>query len=89
MCNYLLSWKRCSNIQEILACSSRLIAVTTDGNTGIERLTKDVMYVPQTHEALLPILTTIPLQLLAYYAAKGRRLPIDKPRNLAKSVTVE
>jgi glutamine---fructose-6-phosphate transaminase (isomerizing) len=81
--------KMCSNIQEILARSGKVIAVTTEGNTDIERLTKEVMYVPQTHEALLPILTTIPLQLLAYYVAKERGLPIDKPRNLAKSVTVE
>jgi glucosamine--fructose-6-phosphate aminotransferase (isomerizing) len=53
------------------------------------RLADDAILVPQTHEALLPVLTTIPLQLFAYYVAKLRGLPIDQPRNLAKSVTVE
>jgi len=81
--------KMCSNIEEIRARDGKIIAITTDGNTDIERLASDAIYVPETHEALLPILTSIPLQLLAYYVAKERGLPIDKPRNLAKSVTVE
>lgn len=81
--------KMCSNIEEIRARDGKIIAITTDGNTDIQRLTNDILYVPETYEALLPILTAIPLQLLAYYVAKERALPIDKPRNLAKSVTVE
>lgn len=81
--------KMCSNIEEIRARGGKIIAITTEGNTDIRRLTDTVLYVPETHEALLPILTSIPLQLLAYYVAKERGLPIDKPRNLAKSVTVE
>lgn len=81
--------KMCSNIEEIRARGGKIIAITTHGNSDIQRLTNDVLYVPETHEALLPILTTIPLQLFAYYVAKERGLPIDKPRNLAKSVTVE
>ncbi len=81
--------KMCSNIEEIRARGGKVIAITTDGNTDTRRLTSDVLYVPETHEALLPVLTTIPLQLFAYYVAKERGLPIDKPRNLAKSVTVE
>ncbi len=81
--------KMCSNIEEIRARGGKIIAITTDGNTDIQRLASDVLYVPETHEALLPVLTTIPLQLFAYYVAKERGLPIDKPRNLAKSVTVE
>lgn len=81
--------KTCSNIEEIRARNGDVIAVTTDGNTDIQRLTNSILYVPETHEALLPILTTIPLQLFAYYMAKERGLAIDNPRNLAKSVTVE
>ncbi len=81
--------KMCSNIEEIRARGGAVLAVTTEGNEDIKRLTQDVMYIPETHEALLPVLTTIPLQLFAYYVAKERGLPIDKPRNLAKSVTVE
>ncbi len=81
--------KMCSNIEEIRARGGAVLAVTTEGNEDIKRLTEDVIYIPNTHEALLSVLTTIPLQLFAYYVAKERGLPIDKPRNLAKSVTVE
>ncbi|MDP1690254.1 MAG: glutamine--fructose-6-phosphate transaminase (isomerizing) [bacterium] len=81
--------KTCSNIEEIRARGGKIIAVTTDGNESIRKIADDVIFVPQTHEALLPVLTTIPLQLFAYYVALERGLPIDKPRNLAKSVTVE
>lgn len=81
--------KSCSNIAEIRARDGKIIAVTTDGNDAIKKIADDVIFVPQTHEALQPILTTIPLQLFAYSVAKERGLPIDKPRNLAKSVTVE
>lgn len=81
--------KTCSNIAEIRARSGKIIAVTTDGNDDIRRIADDVMFVPETTEALQPVLTTIPLHLFAYYVAKERGLPIDKPRNLAKSVTVE
>lgn len=81
--------KMCSNIEEIRARDGKIIAVTTDGNDDMARLATDVLSVPETHEALLPVLTTIPLQLFAYHIAKELGLPIDKPRNLAKSVTVE
>lgn len=81
--------KTCSNIAEIRARGGKVIAVTTDGNDDIRKIADDVIFVPQTHEALQPVLTTVPLQLFAYYVAKERGLPIDKPRNLAKSVTVE
>lgn len=78
-----------SNIQEIKARGGKVITVTSehDGDTIDE--TTDTITVPNTHEALFPILTTIPLQLFAYHVALARELPIDKPRNLAKSVTVE
>jgi len=79
-----------SNMQEIRARGGRIIAVTTDGKEDdIRTLADDVISVPKAHELFLPILTTIPLQLFAYYVALERGLPIDKPRNLAKSVTVE
>lgn len=79
-----------SNIQEIRARGGKVIAITTDGNEDdIRTIADDVITIPNTHEALLPILTTIPVQLFAYYVALERGLPIDKPRNLAKSVTVE
>jgi glucosamine--fructose-6-phosphate aminotransferase (isomerizing) len=81
--------KTVSNIEEIRARSGRVIALTTDGNEDIANIADDVLFVPMAHEALLPVLTTIPLQLFAYYVAKERGCPIDKPRNLAKSVTVE
>ena len=81
--------KTASNIEEIRARSGKVVALSTDGNEDIERLADDALYIPSAHEALLPILTTIPLQLFAYYVAKERGCPIDKPRNLAKSVTVE
>ena len=80
--------KTLSNIQEIKARGGKIITITSeDGSTP--RAEEDVFTVPKTHEALFPILTTIPLQLFAYHVALARGLPIDKPRNLAKSVTVE
>ncbi|HUQ30069.1 MAG TPA: glutamine--fructose-6-phosphate transaminase (isomerizing) [Candidatus Paceibacterota bacterium] len=78
-----------SNMEEIRARSGSIVAVTTDGNTDITRIADEVLFVPETHEALIPTLTTLPLQLFAYYVAKARGLPIDQPRNLAKAVTVE
>ncbi len=78
-----------SNIEEIRARGGKIITITTGDTADAELLTEDVIIVPDTHEALMPILTTIPLQLFAYYVALARNLPIDMPRNLAKSVTVE
>lgn len=79
-----------ANIEETRARGSKIIVVTTEGNEkDLAKLADDVITVPQVHEAFLPVLTTIPLQLFAYYVAKERGLPIDQPRNLAKSVTVE
>jgi glucosamine--fructose-6-phosphate aminotransferase (isomerizing) len=78
-----------SNIQEIRARDGRIIAVTTSGNTKLESLVDDVIEVPHNHELLMPILTVVPLQLFAYHCAVLRGCDVDKPRNLAKSVTVE
>jgi len=81
--------KMISNIQEIKARKGKVLAITTEGNEEIEQLADDVIYIPKTLEMLTPILSVIPLQLFAYYISVLRGLDPDKPRNLAKSVTVE
>ena len=81
--------KMISNIEEIKARKGPVIAVATQGNEEIKNLVDDVIYIPKTLEMLTPILSTIPLQLFAYYVAALRGYDLDKPRNLAKSVTVE
>jgi glucosamine--fructose-6-phosphate aminotransferase (isomerizing) len=81
--------KNISNIEEVLARKGPVIAVTTEGRTELERLTQDVIYVPDCPSYLTPILNVVPLQLLSYYIAVARGCDVDKPRNLAKSVTVE
>jgi glucosamine--fructose-6-phosphate aminotransferase (isomerizing) len=78
-----------SNIEEVRARGGKVIAVATEGDTHIRRYTQHVIEVPHTHECLQPLLTVIPLQLMAYHAAVLRGCNVDKPRNLAKSVTVE
>ncbi len=79
-----------SNLQEAAARGCRTIAVTTpEHQEELARLADDVIVIPKTHEALLPFLTVLPLQLFAYEVAKARGCHIDQPRNLAKSVTVE
>ena len=78
-----------SNIQEIKARDGRVIAVASTGNDTIGQLADDVITVPDTLDLLSPLLTVLPLQLFAYYCAARRGCEIDKPRNLAKSVTVE
>ena len=81
--------KMISNIQEIKARNGIVIAIATEGDDSIKKIADDVIYIPKTLEMLTPILTTIPLQLFAYYTAALKGYDIDKPRNLAKSVTVE
>ncbi|MDP2927044.1 MAG: glutamine--fructose-6-phosphate transaminase (isomerizing) [bacterium] len=81
--------KTISNVQEIKARKGKVIAVTTIGNQELERLVDDVIYIPQTLEMLTPLLSVIPLHLFAYYLAKKLGRDVDRPRNLAKSVTVE
>lgn len=81
--------KMLSNIQQLKARKGPVIAVATEGDKEIQKFTDDVMYVPETTELLSPILSVIPLQLFAYYFAKAKGLNVDRPRNLAKSVTVE
>ena len=78
-----------SSIQEIKARGGKVIALTTSGNKELEGIADDVIYIPKTLEILNPILAFIPMQLLAYYISVERGNDVDKPRNLAKSVTVE
>ncbi|MFZ1684820.1 MAG: glutamine--fructose-6-phosphate transaminase (isomerizing) [Candidatus Zixiibacteriota bacterium] len=78
-----------SNIAEVRARKGRVIAIATEGDTEIAQRVDHVLYVPQTHHLLTPLLSVIPLQLLAYHVAVMRGCPVDQPRNLAKSVTVE
>jgi glucosamine--fructose-6-phosphate aminotransferase (isomerizing) len=81
--------KLVSNVAEARARTSPVIAVATEGDDAITRYAQDVLYVPETLEALAPILAILPLQLLAYEVAVARGTDVDQPRNLAKSVTVE
>lgn len=78
-----------SNIEEVRARGGHIIAVATEGDEAIKSYAHEVFYIPSVPEALQPMLTVIPLQILAYHAAVLRGHDVDKPRNLAKSVTVE
>ncbi len=78
-----------SNIQEVKARKGRVIAIVTEGDTLIPKMVDFTIEVPQTNDLLLPLLTSIPLQLISYYIAVLRGRNVDQPRNLAKSVTVE
>ena len=81
--------KMLSNIKEVSARSSPVVAIASEGDRDIEKYVDDVLYVPDVPAIFTPIPVTVVLQLLAYYAAKERGCSIDKPRHLAKSVTVE
>lgn len=81
--------KSISNVEEIKARQGRLILIGTTGDKHLKTITDDVLYLPEVHEELNPILYTIPAQLLAYEIATRRGCDVDQPRNLAKSVTVE
>ncbi len=78
-----------SNIEEVRSRGGHIIAVATEGDDEIRKHCKDVFFVPDVPEPLQPMLTVVPLQLMAYHAAVLRGKDVDKPRNLAKSVTVE
>ncbi len=81
--------KSISNVEEIKARQGRIILIGTEGDSHLKTITDDVIYLPLVHEAMNPILYTIPAQLLAYEIASRRGCDVDQPRNLAKSVTVE
>ena len=78
-----------SNLEEVLARGGSVVAITEDGNAELDGRCDAVLYVPRTEEWLAPLLNVVPLQLLAYYIADLRKCDVDRPRNLAKSVTVE
>ena len=78
-----------ANMQEVKARGGRMIAITTAGNGGLAGIVDHELRVPRTPALLSPFLTSVPLQLLAYHIAVRRGCDVDKPRNLAKSVTVE
>jgi glucosamine--fructose-6-phosphate aminotransferase (isomerizing) len=81
--------KMMSNVQEIRARSGRIIAIAREGDVELPQVAERTIFVPSTLDPLVPILAVIPLQLLAYHIAVRRGCDVDRPRNLAKSVTVE
>lgn len=81
--------KMMSNMKEVQARHGRIIAIATEGDKMVGDMAEDVIYVPEIREEFAPMVNVVALQLLAYYAAQARGTDIDKPRNLAKSVTVE
>lgn len=81
--------KTVSNIREVKSRGARVLAIAMEGKTEIEKYADDVIYIPRTHWMITPLLANIPQQLFAYYMALGLGNDVDKPRNLAKSVTVE
>ncbi|MGL4991566.1 MAG: glutamine--fructose-6-phosphate transaminase (isomerizing) [Paraclostridium sp.] len=81
--------KSISNIKETVTRGANVITVATEGFTSVESVSNHVIYIPKTHDLLTPLLSVVPLQYLAYYCAIARDCDVDKPRNLAKSVTVE
>ena len=81
--------KTLSNLEVVKARKGPIIAIATEGNTGLAKQVDDIIYLPPTLECLFPLLAVVPLQLLSYHVAVARGCDVDKPRNLAKSVTVE
>lgn len=81
--------KMLSNIQEVKARGAHVLSIAKEGNTAIEAHSNEVIYIPACRDEITPLLSVVPLQLFAYYVAKERGCNIDKPKNLAKSVTVE
>ena len=81
--------KMISNIREVITRGARVLAIAIEGDNEASEVCNEVIYIPRTHELLTPLLSVIPLQLIAYYVAKQKGCDVDKPRNLAKSVTVE
>lgn len=78
-----------SNMQEVKSRNGRILAVVTEGDEQVKKIADSVLEIPQTINALVPLLSVLPLQILAYYVAVDKGLNVDMPRNLAKSVTVE
>jgi glucosamine--fructose-6-phosphate aminotransferase (isomerizing) len=81
--------KNASNLEEIRARRGPIVALATEGNSRLAKLVDDVIFLPPAPDSVFPLLAVLPLQLLAYHIAVARGCDVDKPRNLAKSVTVE
>ena len=81
--------KMVSNMEEVRARGAYVVAITQEGNTGVEKVAERVVYIPKTDDLLSPIIAVIPMQILALMVSSKKGLDVDKPRNLAKSVTVE
>jgi glucosamine--fructose-6-phosphate aminotransferase (isomerizing) len=81
--------KTLSNLEVVKARKGPIIAIATEGNSALAKQVDDIIYLPPTLESIFPLLAVVPLQLLAYHIAVARGCDVDKPRNLAKSVTVE
>ena len=77
-----------SNMQDVKSRNGRILAVETEGDEQVKKIADSVLEIPQTLNALVPLLSVLPLQILAYYVAVDKGLDVDMPRNLAKSVTV-
>lgn len=76
-------------MQEVKSRNGRILAVVAEGDEQVKNIADSVLEIPQTLNALVPLLSVLPLQILAYYVAVDKGLDVDMPRNLAKSVTVE
>jgi glutamine---fructose-6-phosphate transaminase (isomerizing) len=85
----LIREKTLSNIEETVARGAKVIAIAREDDEAARRMSRVVLPIPKVPEVLAPCVSSVPLQLLAYRVAKNRGLDVDKPRNLAKSVTVE
>lgn len=81
--------KMISNIREVVTRGARVLAIANEGDKDAKEVCDDVIYIPRTNSLLTPVLSVVPLQLISYYMAKQKGCDVDKPRNLAKSVTVE
>jgi glucosamine--fructose-6-phosphate aminotransferase (isomerizing) len=81
--------KTLSNMQEVRAREGQVIAIATKGDEAVMELAQHMVWLPKVHDDVLPLLTVLPLQLIAYYVANLKGNDVDQPRNLAKTVTVE
>ena len=87
--HHQLYQKIISNMREVLARNGRILAIVTEGDDEVKKIARDTIEVPPTLALLAPLLSVLPLQMLAYHIAVLKGLDVDMPRNLAKSVTVE
>ena len=78
-----------SNMQEVKARGAFVASIAQEHNISVEKVSDEVIYIPNCDDMLVPIVAVVPMQLLAYYVSTMKGLDVDKPRNLAKSVTVE